>query len=99
MAGKKQSIKLRDVTSLTGTIQQSSFTIRTSCGEMQFPLKEIARIHFQNPPLYQNDEIWLHNTDKFSGEITGDSLNVKLQGKDQIVALRYDTVHTVMSMQ
>jgi hypothetical protein len=63
--------------SLTGTVLEKAFTIRSTFGPITVKKKEITWIHFLNPPEFKQDEIWLKNCDRLSGVLKANNITFK----------------------
>lgn len=81
--------------SLLGTVLNKQFGITTDFGDFDLPRKEVAWIHFRNPPQFEVDEIWLHSGDRLSGKVTDTAIRFRREGGKEI-QVPCKAIHTVM---
>jgi hypothetical protein len=97
-------MKLHDIVigrrgdSLTGRVLDREFPVTSVFGPIKVKTRDIALIHFKNPPQFQQDEICLKNGDKLSGTIKKQSVHFKpTQGP--ALNIPRDSIHTLMINQ
>ena len=85
--------------SMSGTLVEKSFTIRSTFGvTLTFKTKDIRWVHFKNPPNVEMDEIWAATDDRARGKIQGKDIGLKVAG-GQALRIPYRRIHTIIVNQ
>ena len=80
--------------SLTGKVLDRSLTIRSGLGALEVELQRIRWVHFQNPPEFERDELWLDSGDRVSGQIEG--TGIRFKGPGGTLEIPYASIHTIV---
>jgi Tol biopolymer transport system component len=91
--GAYDLLKLKNGDLLTGTILNTSFTLRTSYAELQFPKDFLATLRFVGG-AENLSQVVLLNGDKFSGFISEGRIKFKMKGGSPI-EVRIEKIDTV----
>jgi hypothetical protein len=97
MSSSNDIIIGRQGDSLTGTVNDPAFVIRTKFGDLTIPKHDIAQIHYQNPVQYPEDEIWTFIGDKHTGKIQAKEVDFTLYS-GQKMKIPHRLIHTIFMM-
>lgn len=87
---------LKNGESLSGEVLKETFTIQTSYANLTIENDKISHIHFENPPQFPTDEVYLNTMDRIKGKLSQSDVSFKIGATGQIVDIEDDKIHTIM---
>ena len=81
--------------SLLGEVLERRFSIRSAFGTIRVDKKRISWIHFKDPPLQAQDEIWLTTGDRLTGAVEPGTIRFRADGGEKLSVPR-SAIHSIV---